>query len=101
MNQRDLDKILADHKLWLDTEGEQGQRANLKGAYLRGAYLTDADLTWANLIDIKNKFIFTFSVGKHFAYYCDGFIKIGCITKTVSEWLTEYNTVGKGNNYNT
>ena len=44
MTQDELAIILSDHKLWLDTDGKEGKRANL-----RGANLSDADLTGANL----------------------------------------------------
>jgi hypothetical protein len=47
MTQSELDKILADHKLWLDDEG--GSCANLSGADLSGANLSRADLSGANL----------------------------------------------------
>ena len=49
-----LKEILEQHKLWIETNGVQGERANLEGAYLgganlRGAELTHADLTHADL----------------------------------------------------
>ena len=44
MNKAELDKILDNHKLWLSSNGEKGEQANLSGANLRGA-----DLSWANL----------------------------------------------------
>ena len=44
-----LQEILAAHKLWLQTDGKQGQRANLTRADLRRAFLTGADLRGANL----------------------------------------------------
>ena len=44
MNKDVLDKILDNHKLWLKTDGEDGEKANL-----RGANLQEADLQWANL----------------------------------------------------
>ena len=49
-----LNQILEQHKLWIETNGVQGERANLEGAYLggaylRGAYLRGADLTHADL----------------------------------------------------
>ena len=57
INQKELNEILKDHKLWL--EGKGGKCANLsdvdlrytdlKGANLRGADLQDADLRDANL----------------------------------------------------
>jgi uncharacterized protein YjbI with pentapeptide repeats len=54
MNRNKLDKILDNHKLWLDTNGNEGKRANLieanlTGANLRGANLEGADLRRANL----------------------------------------------------
>ena len=49
-----LDKILDNHKLWLSTDGEQGERADLRYADLsyadlRYANLRYADLSYANL----------------------------------------------------
>ena len=59
MNQKELDKILENHKLWLKTNGEQGEKANLsyanlssadlRSANLRSANLSSADLSYANL----------------------------------------------------
>jgi hypothetical protein len=51
MNQEELNKILADHKEWLESEKEKGERANLQDANLRGADLQDANLRGANLQD--------------------------------------------------
>ncbi len=48
----ELQKILADHKLWVETRYEsvpKGKRANLSHADLNGAYLTNANLHGANL----------------------------------------------------
>jgi len=44
-----LGKILKDHKKWLESGGEQGQRADLSEASLRGADLREADLRQAIL----------------------------------------------------
>ena len=49
LTQEELDSILADHKLWLETECTKGKRANLRGANLRGADLHEADLRGAKL----------------------------------------------------
>ena len=54
MNKAELNKILDNHKLWLQTNGEQGERANLHGANLevanlKWANLKEANLKWANL----------------------------------------------------
>ena len=55
MNKKELNKILEDHKLWVESKGEKGKRAylaglNLEGAYLRFAYLYCANLSGANLV---------------------------------------------------
>ena len=42
MKQEELNKILAEHKLWLETDGEKGKRADLAEANLRGADLAGA-----------------------------------------------------------
>ena len=49
-----IENVLQEHKLWLETNGENGVRANLRGANLedanlRGANLEDANLEGANL----------------------------------------------------
>lgn len=49
LTQEELDSILADHKLWLETECTKGKRADLREADLRGAKLDRADLREANL----------------------------------------------------
>ena len=49
MEQAKLDKILDNHKLWLQTGGAEGERANLSYADLRSADLRSADLSYADL----------------------------------------------------
>ena len=59
MEKSKLNKILERHQLWLETNGVQGERAdlrvanlyaaNLRGANLHSAYLRDANLTGADL----------------------------------------------------
>ena len=44
-----LGKILNNHKLWLKTNGEEGERANLRWGDLLGADLQEANLQGANL----------------------------------------------------
>ena len=44
-----IKKILDEHKLWLDTGGKEGARANLGGANLRGAVFHGANLSDAYL----------------------------------------------------
>ena len=51
MTQEELNKILENHKHWLneDCEGWESMRAYLRGADLRGAYLAGANLRGADL----------------------------------------------------
>ena len=54
MEQEKLNKIISAHKEWLETDGKNGMRAdlrwaNISGAYLSGAYLSGANLGGANL----------------------------------------------------
>ena len=49
MKQSELDKILKDHKDWLNNNNT-GKQANLSGANLYCADLTDADLRYADLV---------------------------------------------------
>ena len=44
----DLKQILADHKKWLDSNGEEGAAANLKNRKLKGAIFLGANLKNAN-----------------------------------------------------
>ncbi|WP_019210860.1 pentapeptide repeat-containing protein [Yersinia massiliensis] len=49
MNLTDLNKILAEHKIWVESYRDKGSRANLYGADLYGANLSGANLSGANL----------------------------------------------------
>ena len=49
MEASELKEILDQHKLWLETNGVQGERADLTRANLRDANLTRANLRDANL----------------------------------------------------
>ena len=49
MHKAELDKILDNHKLWLRTNGEEGERANLSSANLSSANLSSANLSYADL----------------------------------------------------
>ncbi len=44
-----LAKILEAHRKWVESEGKEGERADLSGANLSGAYLFRANLQWAPL----------------------------------------------------
>ena len=75
------------------------ENANLSYSNLLYTYLLYADLRNANLTDIKGKKIDTFHYNKHFGSYCDGILKIGCESKTPTEWLEYYQELGKENDY--
>ena len=103
-----LKEILISHKLW--TEGNlEGVQADLAGADLTRADLTSANLSGANLYGadlegtifpfIKGKIIYSIGCSGYFGYFCDGFIKIGCMTLTIQEWIDRGEQIGKGNNY--
>ena len=49
MEQAKLNKILENHKLWLKTGGQEGERADLSSVDLRYANLRSADLRYADL----------------------------------------------------
>ena len=49
MEQSKLDVILENHRIWLDTDGEEGECADLSGANLRYANLCYANLCYADL----------------------------------------------------
>ena len=49
ISKQELDKIIDNHKLWLQSDGEKGERANLSYANLSYADLRYADLRSANL----------------------------------------------------
>ena len=48
-----LDEILEQHKLWLDSDGIEGERAYLPDANFTGADLRNANFTGADLTDAK------------------------------------------------
>ena len=52
ITKKELKTILEQHKLWLDSDGEKGKRADLTNVDLRRANLTRANLTGANLTDV-------------------------------------------------
>ena len=56
MYKKELERILAEHKRWIETDDMEGSRANLGGADLRNADLRNADLWGADLrnADLRN-----------------------------------------------
>ena len=75
--------------------------ANLSEAYLRGAYLHGANLSGAYFGGAKNISlpIINISGTQHSIFYMDGKIIIGCVEKTVAEWILDHEKIGKENNY--
>lgn len=65
LTQEELDSILAEHKLWLETECTKGKRADLDGADLRGAKLDGANLRGAD-IDFSCLPLWCGSLSAHF-----------------------------------
>ena len=51
LNREELNKILEQHKLWIESGGVGGKWANLRGANLCDANLCDANLCDADLYD--------------------------------------------------
>ena len=106
MNTKDLQVILSSHKEWLG--GGTGERANLSeanlsmtdlsGANLSGADLSWADLSGANLAGADGDFTIGY-FGKHHAIAVGGYITIGCELRPYDEWLTEYEAIGRENEY--
>ena len=47
ISKQELDKILDNHKLWLSSGGEKGERADLRSADLRSANLSYANLDYS------------------------------------------------------
>ncbi|CNI99512.1 pentapeptide repeat-containing protein [Yersinia frederiksenii] len=98
MNLTDLNKILAEHKIWIESYRENGSRADLRGANLRdanlrganlcGADLCGADLCGANLrganlpdrtyVIMGEKYYLQISNGEN--------VRAGCQNHTADEW---------------
>lgn len=47
MKNNSLEKILADHKVWLSSKGARGKRANFSKSYLKNLEFNDLNLTKA------------------------------------------------------
>jgi len=66
----DLDEILKQHRLWVESEGKSGTRADLSGANLSGAFLSRADLRSADLhgADLTGAELFDADLSHAFLY---------------------------------
>ena len=109
MTKQELDKILKDHKDWLNSNG--GVKANLRGADLSLADLSwadlrGADLSWADLrgadlrgADLRGADLLTFQFQQHQAYCTGERLIIGCEDRPLIEWASEYEEIGKKHKY--
>ena len=80
-----------------DLQGAYLQGADLQGANLQGAYLKRANLQGANLqgaylqgADLQYTIILSFTLGKHFGFYHEGYLKIGCHGRLLDKWTDEF-----------
>ncbi|AOF14001.1 TPA: pentapeptide repeat-containing protein [Yersinia enterocolitica] len=73
MNLTDLNKILGEHKIWVEAYRESGSRANL-----RGANLSDADLPDRTYVIMGEKYYLQISNGEN--------VRAGCQNHTADEW---------------
>ncbi|WP_076734648.1 pentapeptide repeat-containing protein [Cronobacter sakazakii] len=98
MNSAELSKILDEHKVWVTSFGENGSKADLRGANLSGADLRganlcgadlcDADLRGANLCDANLPDLTYVIIGeKYFISITNGeYVRAGCQNHTAEEW---------------
>ena len=49
ISQEELERVLKEHELWIESDGKDGRRADLSGADLSGADPSGADLIGADL----------------------------------------------------
>ena len=78
-----INQIIEQHALWLDTDGKEGSRANLTLANLYGANLNGANLNGAsgNLNNLKSVFCDTYPVT-----YTAEVMQIGCQCHKLEDW---------------
>ena len=89
-----------------DLRGADLRGADLYGANLRSADLRSADLRGANLrgVDLRSAKniklpIISLSGSRHFLFYINGTIEIGCEKHTVEKWMSDYVIIGTNNGY--
>ena len=75
--------------------------ADLYGADLYGADLREANLSGANLCGTKG--VLSFTGEKHLlVYFKTGgiyYMKIGCITKPIETWISDFKNIGRSEGY--
>ncbi len=77
MPDEELQKILEAHRMWVESEGKEGERADLLGANLQKATLTGANLRGANLADADGLTAPQVKPAKNWelAFYSDDFLR--------------------------
>ncbi len=78
MNLTDLNKILAEHKIWVESYRENGSRADLRSANLSGADLRGANLPDRTYVIMGEKYYLQISNGEN--------VRAGCQNHTAEEW---------------
>ena len=78
MNLTDLNKILAEHEIWIESYRENGSRADLYGANLSDANLRDANLPDRTYVSMGQKYYLQISNGES--------VRAGCQNHTAEEW---------------
>lgn len=78
MNATELQKILGEHKIWVESYRVQGSRANLRDADLRGADLSGANLPDHTYVIMGMDYPVTITNGEY--------LRAGCQNHTISDW---------------
>lgn len=75
--------------------------ADLEGADLIGADLRDANLRGANLesANLDHTCVKTFCLGRHFGFYHEGYLQIGCEGHMIEHWLEHVERIGEKYGY--
>ena len=75
--------------------------ANLEGANLERADLRQTNLKRANLegADLSHTCVTGFYLGKHFGFYHQGYVKIGCVGHSIDYWLDNITEIGNEHGY--
>jgi len=82
--QKELNRILDKHKLWLYSQGKEGIKANF-----RGADLTEVDLRGADLQGVEFDDIIMIIDTTYYTIQIKGkkWIKVGCQEHSLEQWL--------------
>ena len=78
--------------LGANLRGADLRRADLQGADMQGANMQRADLEGADLqgADLQDTSISSFTLGRHFGFYHEGYLKIGCHGRLIDKWTDKF-----------